>query len=229
MFFVNFKIHLLNWRRTTVIYAVTHVANSCKRWLHSTPCPEEQTSSEGCVAAVIVITTFTNWNLNVILPSCSTAAFCSFTVPLNQTISWLHLWWRAEVIFSSRLPVLLMWGTSPTQGRVTHFPSPCTHTWHWGLHFQRHLDCSCSFWWEMQLGAAAEHCWAPGAQGSSQAQTGREQSLENVPGCPLSCWHFTQSPAALCGCLSVCPGNPAVVASHGCRTCALMTSVEESL
>lgn len=44
----------------TVIYAVTHVANSCKKLLHSTPCAEEQTSPEGCVAAVIVITTFTN-------------------------------------------------------------------------------------------------------------------------------------------------------------------------
>lgn len=29
--------------------------------------------------------------------------------------------------------------------------------------------------------------------------------------------------------LSVCTGNPAVVASHDYRTCALMTSVEESL
>lgn len=58
-------------------------------------------------------------------------------------------------------------------------------------------DCSCQLWvgwfcWEMQLGAAAEHCWAPGGQGSSQAQTGREQSLENVAGCHLSSWHFTQ-------------------------------------
>lgn len=111
------------------------------------------TSSEVCVAAVIVITTSTNLNLNVILLSSNMAAFCSFTVPLNQTLSWFYLWWKAvkgiaEVIFSSKFPAVPV---LPRVGARVEYPpskpgpliSPApvhTHTWHWDLGFQRGLN-----------------------------------------------------------------------------------------
>lgn len=175
---------------------------------------EHCTSSEGCVAGAMVITTFTNWNLNVILLNSNMAAFCSFTVPLNQTLGWFYLWWRAvkgktEVIFSSRFPAVpvlpRVWGISPIQARVTHFPRPCTHMWHRDLDFQRDLNWLVlpAFGGVVLLGIpggsssrALLSTWS--SQGSSQAQPGREQSLENLIGCHLSSWDFTQSPTGLC-------------------------------
>lgn len=120
----------------------------------------------------------------MILLSSNKAAFCSFTVPLNQPLSWLYLWWRAvkgiaEVIFSSKFPAVPMVGApvgiSPIQAFSTHFPSPCntcgSETWL----SKGTWTAPTSFWWGGSAGnprweQQAEHCWAPGAQGSSQAQ-----------------------------------------------------------
>lgn len=162
----------------------------------------------------------------MILLSSNMAAFCSFTVPLNQTLSWLYLCWRAvkgiaEVIFSSKFPAVPI---LPSMGARVEYPpskpglSPFPNSFPQPLHthvalrlgFPKGLKLTgpTSFWWGGCAGKPrweqeAEHCWAPGAQGSSQAQPGREQSLEDVLGCHLSSWGFIQSLTGLCYCLSV--------------------------
>lgn len=117
----------------------------------------------------------------------------------------------------------LVWGIPPIQARVTHFPRPCTHMWQWGLGFQRDLNWLVlpAFGGVVLLGnpggssrQALLSTWSSGFFTSTAWQGAELGELDRVSLVILGL-HTESNWSVL---LSVCTGNPAVVASHDCRT-----------